>query len=256
LTTLKIHRKPKRTENYAMYLLDPADFMAEKEIATGGSDDTIFMPNYEYNLMGLSRMEGPINLDILDEVRNIEKWMNVAANHALGCVCKKAQRGAAVVKGDEFLCAAYNGPPFDEPCCPCLRTDIKDNTRFELCYGVHAEERAVRMALSYAGNIEGSRLYYVKTRDGEVIPSNDVACTHCSRIILDSGVSEVVMWVKDSRLKTKLGTGLSRDSEEAYKAKIASGDGIMTAHFIIYTASKFNELALQYVKNKSLATNP
>ena len=212
-----IHRTPCDPIMWDTFFLDEDEFEVEKQRATGNSDEIIFLPNYEYDEDGKLHIEDYSEMNNYQIVQEIEKWMDYAAKVALKSVCQKSQRGAVVVRKGKILGEACNGA--SKKCNPCLRLYIHNNTRFDQCNGVHAEGTAVRNAAG-EGVLKDSRLYYVKTRDGKIIPSGDYACIECSGIILDSGIDEVVLWHADSSPK---------------------------AHFIIYSARKLNELALQYV---------
>lgn len=229
----RIHRIPSNSIMWDYFFIDDAhEYELERQSVTQGSDEITFLPNYEEDEDEHVHIENYGELKDYYIVRNIERWMDEAAAVALKSPCQKSQRGAVVVKDDRLLGKAYNGPPSGQTCNPCLRANIRDNTRFELCHGVHAEERAVRNALAATGaeGVKGARLYYVKTKDGEIRPSGGIACKQCSGIILDSGIAEVVMWQADAHQGMK------------------SAEIIQTAHFVVYSARKFDELALEYVR--------
>jgi deoxycytidylate deaminase len=236
-----IHRTPKDPRMWDEFLLDQESFEREKQRVT--REGIEFLPNYEFDECGNVHIEDYSDLKNYTAVREIEKWMNYAAGIAVDSVCQKSQRGAIVVRGNYVLGGAYSGPISGEACRPCLRKDIYDNTGFEQCNGVHAEGTAVKNA-EKTGNLDGSRLYYVKTRGGVIIPSGDYACTECSKLILGSGIEEVVLWHKDTHLK---------DEQLVPEPNADDGFltiGIQTAHFVVYSAGKLHELALEYVKRK------
>jgi hypothetical protein len=61
---------------------------------------------------------------------------------------------------------------------------------------VHAEWRAVIDACKRGGiNVEGSRLYFMRIdKDGNFTDAGDPFCTVCSRLTMESGVSEFALW--------------------------------------------------------------
>lgn len=127
------------------------------------------------------------------EAEEAEKDVQVAVEEAKKSTCKKSQRGAVIVKNGEVYGVGYNKVTDETYCNPCIRENIRDNSRAELCSAVHAEQVAILDALKKGRNLEGSRLYHIKVKDGEVRPSEDVSCTVCSRLVLESGIGEFVL---------------------------------------------------------------
>jgi dCMP deaminase len=119
------------------------------------------------------------------------KHLKIAAEASKSSPCKKSSRGAVIVRDDVVLSVGYNGAPNDKVCKPCLREEIRDNSKTELCYSIHAEQRAIMNALKDGHDLKGSRLYHIKVKNGEMITSDDISCTLCSRFLPESGVSEM-----------------------------------------------------------------
>jgi dCMP deaminase len=128
-----------------------------------------------------------------DEIEEAQKCIQFAANIAKKSKCRKSRRGAVVVKDGKIIGSGYNNAPLDEVCKSCLREGIHDNSRVELCYGVHAEQNAIVDALKRGHSLEDSRLYHIKVKNNEIKSSDDISCTVCSKLILNSGISEVVL---------------------------------------------------------------
>ncbi len=131
------------------------------------------------------------------EKRIIEGYLLEAAREASKSVCTKSQRGAVIVRDGEIIGRGYNKPTIDYLCNPCIREEIRDNSRVELCSAIHAEQMAILDALKRGESLEGSTLYHVKVKNREMKPSGPPSCTVCSRLILESGVSEVVLWHRE-----------------------------------------------------------
>jgi len=222
-----IHQTPNDPRKWDAFFLDEDEFETEKQRVTKGSNGILFLPNYEYDEDDNIHIEDYSDMDNYHRAQKIEKWMDYAASVASKSICQKSQRGAVVVRDNNKLGEACSGPTSGKVCQPCRRMQIHNNTQFDQCNGVHAEGTAAENARGNHGDLEDSTLYYVKTRDGKIIPSGDYACTECSGIILDSGIKEVVLWHGDTHLKN---------------------GQITTAHFVIYSASKLHELARQYAK--------
>jgi len=127
-----------------------------------------------------------------DEIPEIEFYMKLCAEEAINSKCKKSQRGVMIVKDDEAIGKGYNEPTIPELCC--LRDNIKDNSRVELCTGLHAEENAILNALKTGISLAGARMYHERVKDGKVTTVGDIpSCTVCSRLVLKSGISEFVL---------------------------------------------------------------
>lgn len=121
------------------------------------------------------------------------KFISEAAKVSEKSPCQKSHRGVVIVKDNKIIGIGYNGAPNDKICNPCLRKEIRDNSKTELCYAIHAEQRAILNALRDGQDLHGSRLYHIKIKEGKMVPSDDISCTICSRMILEVGISEVVL---------------------------------------------------------------
>jgi dCMP deaminase len=137
-------------------------------------------------------------IDFMKELQGKEleegmKFIKEAVRASKKSPCKKSQRGAVLVKNGKIISIGYNGAPKDKVCDPCLRENIKDNSRTELCHAIHAEQRAILNALRKGYDLTDSRLYHIKVKNNKTIPTDDISCTLCSRLILESGVSEMAL---------------------------------------------------------------
>ena len=128
------------------------------------------------------------------EIRQMQYYIQLAAEEAKKSTCKKSQRGAVIVKDDEIIGKGFNRVTFEKLCNPCVREEIKDNSRVELCSAIHAEQMAVIDAVNRGKSLLGSRMYHIKVKDGKMVPCGKPSCTVCSRIIHESGISEFVLW--------------------------------------------------------------
>lgn len=128
-----------------------------------------------------------------EEAKEAEEFIKVAAKEAEKSTCKKSKRGAVIVKNKEIIGKGFNKVTLEKFCDPCIRENIRDNSRAELCSALHAEQVAILDALKKGKSLEGSRMFHVKVKDGEIRPSEDVSCTVCSRLVLEAGISEFVL---------------------------------------------------------------
>ena len=126
--------------------------------------------------------------------------MDEAFEMAKRSMCKRGMVGAVVVLGGEIIGRGYNAPPNDDEenrmCHTDYRTSSKPKSDRTCC--VHAEWRAILDAVKNKGDISGSSIYCTGVHEnGEVWKSGKPYCTVCSRLALDSGIKEFVLWYED-----------------------------------------------------------
>ena len=121
-------------------------------------------------------------------------YMDLAAKEAKKSTCVKSQRGVVVVKNDRIIGKGHNKVTFLQLCSPCIRENIVDNSRVELCSAIHAEQ----MALIGVDKelLKGARMYHIKLKNGDMRPSGKPSCTVCSRILYIAQI-EFVLWRKE-----------------------------------------------------------
>ncbi|WP_461206692.1 deoxycytidylate deaminase [Clostridium sp. DL1XJH146] len=120
--------------------------------------------------------------------------------------CLRRNYGSIIVKNDEIISSGYTGAPRGRKnCCDlgyCRREqlNVPRGTQYELCRSVHSEANAIISASRK--DMIGSTLYLVgkevKTDD---FVKNANSCTMCKRMIINSGIEEVVI----------------RDTKDAYR---------------------------------------
>ncbi|KKP37846.1 MAG: Deoxycytidylate deaminase [Candidatus Peregrinibacteria bacterium GW2011_GWA2_33_10] len=116
-----------------------------------------------------------------------EIFMDIAASWSKRATCLRRKVGAVIAKDGQQLTAGYNGAPRGVPHCAdlggCLREKlgIPSGQRHEICRGTHAEQNAITQAAKFGIDISGSTLY-----------CNTFPCVICSKMILNSGIKEVI----------------------------------------------------------------
>jgi dCMP deaminase len=100
--------------------------------------------------------------------------------------CVRRRVGAVIVKDKHILSTGYNGSPKGTRHCEelgCIREQLKipSGTRHELCRGVHAEQNAVAQAAYFGVSVKGATIY-----------TTTFPCSMCSKILINSGIVEVV----------------------------------------------------------------
>ncbi len=125
-------------------------------------------------------------------------WIDEAARVARKALCLRAKCGTVIVKDGEVIGEGYNAPPLDNPIYrTCLSEyELPKNYRYDHTCCMHSEWRAILDAQSRnPQKIKGSRLYFVRvTEVGEPKHSGKPYCTVCSRLALDCGIAEFVLW--------------------------------------------------------------
>ncbi len=126
-----------------------------------------------------------------EEIEEIKKYMGLAADEAQKSKCKKSQRGAIIVLEGNIVGRGHNKPTIEN--LYCLREQISNNSRVELCSAIHAEQMAIVDAANGGTPLAGARLYHIKTKRGQMRQSGNPSCTVCSRLVVTAGI-EVVLW--------------------------------------------------------------
>ena len=113
-------------------------------------------------------------------------FMDIAEVVASRSNCLRRHVAAVVVRDRHILATGYNGTPhgvvncFAGGCPRCARTS-KSGDHLEECLCVHAEQNAICQAALHGHAIEGSTIYVT------ISP-----CLTCAKLIINSGISEVV----------------------------------------------------------------
>lgn len=128
------------------------------------------------------------------EVDDAERFLEFAIEAAQKSKCRKSQRGVVIVREGWVITSGYNKPLLEELCEPCLRDTVHDNSRVELCKGIHAEQMAIINARDYS--LKDTTMFHIKLKNGVPVPSENPSCTVCSRMIAYAGM-EFVLWQKE-----------------------------------------------------------
>lgn len=115
-----------------------------------------------------------------------EYFMEMAELAARRTTCVRRGVGAVIVKDNRVLATGYNGAPQGLTHCAqigCLRQQLQipSGQRHELCRALHAEQNAIITAARYGVNIDGSVIYI-----------NTQPCSVCAKMIINSGIKEIV----------------------------------------------------------------
>lgn len=118
-----------------------------------------------------------------------EYWMQIAEYAATRSTCLRRQIGAVIVKNNQIISMGYNGAPSGLEHCDklgCLReqNNIPSGERTEQCRAIHAEQNAIIQAARHGVSIDGATMYVTCS-----------PCNTCSKILINSGIKEIVYLV-------------------------------------------------------------
>jgi len=134
----------------------------------------------------------------MDRVSKQNYYLDIAETVSERSTCIRRRYGAIIVKNDVIISTGYNGAPRGRSNCSDLgqctreKLGIPRGERYELCRSVHSEANAIIAASRE--NMLGSTLYMCCTDPftGDIVPGTN-SCTMCKKLILNSGISEVVI---------------------------------------------------------------
>ncbi len=127
-------------------------------------------------------------------------YIEKAAEIALSSWCDK-HCWSIIVKDEQIIGSWYNGPPGGNAYptrCNINKNSYHPKVSDKTCC-MHAEQRAIMDALANnSDKIVWSRLYFIRTDErGNPEHAGKPWCTICSKMSLDAGISEFVLWHED-----------------------------------------------------------
>jgi len=134
---------------------------------------------------------------ILDEIEN-RKWIEAAVSVARQATCERSKCGSVIVSDGVIIGEGYNSPPGrleSRRRCWVEKSTYDPKVTDKTCC-IHAEERAIMDALRrHPDKIVGSRLYFIRLDErDEPKRAGEPYCTICSKMALDAGIVEFVLW--------------------------------------------------------------
>jgi len=128
-------------------------------------------------------------------------YMKEAIKEAKKATCLISKCGAVIVKSKRIIGKGYNSPPKnneEQRRCKCDKAVLHAKITDKTCC-VHAEQRAIMNALARnPSRLPLSRIYFIRLDlNNNVLMAGKPYCTHCSKLALDVGISEFVLWHKE-----------------------------------------------------------
>ena len=115
-----------------------------------------------------------------------EYFMSIARVVAMRSNCMKRKVAAIIVKDMRVVSTGYNGTPrgaknCNEGGCPRCNGMAASGTALDECLCCHGEENAITQAAYHGTSVKGATLY-----------STFAPCLLCTKMIINSGIAEVV----------------------------------------------------------------
>lgn len=115
-----------------------------------------------------------------------EYFMNIAMEVGKRANCMKRKVGSIIVKDKRIVTTGYNGTPrglpnCDEGGCPVCNSFKKSGEKHGECICSHAEENAIIQGAYHGVSLKGTTIYTTLS-----------PCIFCAKLIVNSGIKEVV----------------------------------------------------------------
>ena len=134
-------------------------------------------------------------------------YLDIAQTVAERGKCLRRNYGAIIVHNDEIISTGYVGAPRGRKNCNdlgvCIRAklSIPRGERYEMCRSVHAEANAIISASRR--DMIGATLYLVGLEaDTKEIVANSCCCSMCKRMVINSGIKEVIIRDTENEYRT------------------------------------------------------
>lgn len=142
----------------------------------------------------------------MNRINKENYYLDIAQTVLERGTCLRRNFGAIIVKNDQIISSGYTGAPRGRQNCidigRCTREvlQIPRGERYELCRSVHAEANAIIHAAR--NDMLGSTLYLVgkEANTGEYV-KNTCSCSMCKRLIINAGISNVVVRIDKTNFK-------------------------------------------------------
>ncbi|MFH1308141.1 MAG: deaminase [archaeon] len=125
-------------------------------------------------------------------------YINQAVKIALSSTCLRGKCGSIIIKNDEIIGEGFNSPPAEKESqrqCHKNKDEFHKKVADKTCC-VHAEQRAIMQALvKNPQKLKNSTLYFIRLdKNNQIAKAGKPYCTHCSKLALDVGIKEFVLW--------------------------------------------------------------
>ena len=137
-------------------------------------------------------------------IDKVNYYLDIAETVSERSTCFKRHYGAIIVNNDSIISSGFNGSPRGVKDCydigHCLRQDSPRGIDYSSCVSCHAEQNAIISASRE--QMIGSTLYLVGiNQEDNSYVENSEPCSLCKRMIINSGISQVIVRIKDDYKK-------------------------------------------------------
>jgi deoxycytidylate deaminase len=131
-----------------------------------------------------------------EDQREAKALMEHAAHVARNSSCLRSKCGTIILKDGEIIGSGFNSPPNNVCLQDCKKDSLPASFKSDKTCCLHAEQRAIMDALrNNPIKILDSRLFFIRLdENGEITKAGEPYCTICSKMALDSGIAEFVLW--------------------------------------------------------------
>ena len=131
----------------------------------------------------------------------MQQWLSASANIAQEATCLRSKCGSVIVKDGEIIGSGYNSPVHEDELqrrCTANKASYHRKVTDKTCC-VHAEQRAIMDALQKnPTKLHGATLYFIRLDEhNNAAVAGQPYCTICSKMALDAGIAEFVLWHKN-----------------------------------------------------------
>ena len=133
-----------------------------------------------------------------NEEKKALEYITKAVQLALQSTCQRSRCGSVIVQNKDIIGSGFNSPPQQDENqrrCSYSKELYHPKVTDKTCC-VHAEQRAIMDVLrNNPDAIADSRLYFIRLDDlGTPFRAGKPYCTICSKMALDTGIREFVLW--------------------------------------------------------------
>ncbi|MGV8142671.1 MAG: deaminase [Candidatus Pacearchaeota archaeon] len=135
------------------------------------------------------------------EEQEAKQFIEQATTQAQKATCQRSKCGSIIIKDQTIIGKGYNSPAKDlesQRRCKNDKSEYNKKVTDKTCC-IHAEQRAIMDAMrENPTKLKDSVLYFIRLDENNV-PSHagNPYCTICSKLALDVGIKEFVLWHKD-----------------------------------------------------------
>lgn len=157
-----------------------------REKRAGLSDDEWILERKEFEVLSTPLVkEGVATVEKKSRLSWDEYFVEILKIVAKRSGCLSRQVGAVIVKDNRIIATGYNSAPVDvEECCNkgyCIRKDSPSGTNLGQCFAIHGEQNALMQCSKLGVSCEGATIYV-----------SAFPCVHCIKLLINSGIKEIV----------------------------------------------------------------